>query len=193
MGHLLAHCSDISLFHALVIMSKDLFSKLFLRFYWAFAMYKSCDEHSVRNMHFTNYPRQMYLITSWGKKKILFLLELFYWTKVLLSVKKFFCVLLFEKISYFRTLNFSFKPAFHILEEMPNGHPRAWNIPFKFNVYKSCTGLHNHMTQTWALLSLRGAYSETEMYDYFLEVFWMSVVEYLWYLNTSLLRIYSAC
>lgn len=69
MGHLLSHCSDISLFHALVIMSKDLFSKLFLRFYWAFAMYKSCDEHSVRNMHFTNYPRQMYLITSWGKKK----------------------------------------------------------------------------------------------------------------------------
>lgn len=90
MGHLLAHCSDISLFHALVIISKDLFSKLFLRFYWAFAMYNSCDEHSVRNMHFTNYPRQMYLITSWGKKKILFLLELFYWTKVLLSVKKVF-------------------------------------------------------------------------------------------------------
>lgn len=34
MGHLLAHCSDISLFHALATMSKDLFSKLFLSFYW---------------------------------------------------------------------------------------------------------------------------------------------------------------
>jgi len=30
MGHLLAHCSDISLFYALVIMSKDLFSKILL-------------------------------------------------------------------------------------------------------------------------------------------------------------------
>lgn len=118
-------------------------------------MFKSSDQHSVKSMHFTNYPRQTYLITSCGgkKKEILFILELFYWTNIFAFSKEVFCLLLCGRISYYRTWNFSFKPAFHILEEVPNGHPRAWNIPFIHNVYKSFTGLHNHMTQTWALLS----------------------------------------
>lgn len=134
----------------------------------------------------------MYLITSCGEKKnVSFRIILL--DKSFAFSKEVFSLLLFGKISYFRALNFSFKPAFHILEEVPNGHPRAWNIPFIHNVCKSFTGLHNHMTQTWALVYPRCAYGETEMYDCFLEILWMSVVEYLWYLNTILLGISSVC
>lgn len=143
-------------------------------------MYKSCDDHSVGDTHFPNYPWQIYLITSCGIKEILLFLELLCWTnglafstgeKCFVSYY-FFC---WEKFICFWTWNFSFKPAFCILEEVPNGHPGAWNTLFIHNTYKSFAGLLNHMPQSWALLPFGCAYAEVEMYDYFLdllEVFW---------------------